>query len=312
MATKNKDIFKATINGEEVELAVIRPNSVISREAQIEYNRTFAVLLKNGGILKETLDTYMRQQDLWNDEKEKKYQEIITFLVDGQNKLDKQGGIKVSEARKIALEMRRKRLELLGLLSVRGQVAMNTVEGQAEDYRFNYLVFQCLVYNNTGEKVFKSLDDYLDNSDEDYTIQGASKLASLIHGYDDDIDNSFVENRFLKKYGFVDDKLRLINKDGHLIDEDGRLINEAGNFVDKDGNLVNKDGQPPIEFKPFLDDDGNPIIIEESNIIPIIPISEVDELIKDGKISRKENVYYTKDSEIHKRLNSKGIEVRLE
>ncbi len=262
MTTKNKEVFKVFIDDKEVELAVIRPNSVINREAQIEYNRTFAILLKNGGMLKETLDTYMRQQDLWNDEKENKYQELITFLVDGQNKLDKQGGIKASEARKIALEMRRKRFELLGLLSVRSQVAMNTVEGQAEDYRFNYLVSKCLVYNDSGKPVFDSLDCYLDHSDEDYASQGASKLASLIHNYDDDIDNSFIENVFLKKYGFVDDKLRLINKAGHLIDEDGRLLNEDNRYVDKDGNFVDKDGNPLIEFKPFLDDDGNPIILE--------------------------------------------------
>jgi hypothetical protein len=274
--SNNKEVFQAVVDGKEVELAVIKPNSTLNREAQIEYNKTFSMLLKNGGMLKETLDAYMREQDLWNDKKEKIYQELITFLVESQNKLEKQGGIKASEARTIAIEMRRKRFELLSLLSVRSQVAMNTVEGQAEDYRFNYLISKCLVYNNDGKPVFTSLDDYLDHSNEDYASVGASKLASLIHGYNSDIDNTFVENMFLKKYGFVDDKLRLINKEGRLIDEDGRLINEDNRFVDKDGNLVDASGNPLVEFKPFLDDDGNPITfgkLEEpkESLVPEVP-----------------------------------------
>ena len=74
----------------------------------------------------------------------------------------------------------------------------------------------------------------------------------------------------MKQYKFVDDKLRLINKDGKLVDEQGRLIdengrfiNEKGEFVDKDGNLVNSEGDYVVEFTPFLDDDGKPVVLEE-------------------------------------------------
>lgn len=262
MSKDNKLVFKAMIDEKEVELAVIRPTSSILRNAQIEYNKTFALLLKNGGILKETLDSYMRDQKLWDDQKEKQYTELLQNLSEGQNKLESEGGIKLSEAKQIALNMRKWRLELIRLLSEKANMTMHTVEGQSEDYRFNYLVSCCLVYNDTGACVFKDIDDYLNKSQEPYAVEGATLLASLIHGYNINIDASFAENKFLKTYGFVDDKLRLINKDNQLIDEDGRLIDEEGYFIDSKGNRVYKDGTPVVVFKPFLDDDGNPVEIK--------------------------------------------------
>jgi len=98
-----------------------------------------------------------------------------------------------------------------------------------------------------------------------------------------------VENKFLKEFKFVNEDLRLVNDDGHLIDIDGRLINEEGRYIayrtkkaeieqDEDelyfvniqGNevvkVVDEDGDerwvtPDLaERKPFLDEEGNPII----------------------------------------------------
>ena len=70
---------------------------------------------------------------------------------------------------------------------------------------------------------------------------------------------------------FVDDKLRLVNKEGKLVDEKGRLLNENGRFInennqfiDKDGNLVDLEGDYVVDFKPFLDDDGKPVVLDEN------------------------------------------------
>jgi hypothetical protein len=57
----------------------------------------------------------------------------------------------------------------------------------------------------------------------------------------------------------------LIDADGRLVDENGRFIDEQGNFVDKFGNRVDEEGSYIVETAPFLDDDGNPVIVDESN-----------------------------------------------
>jgi hypothetical protein len=116
------------------------------------------------------------------------------------------------------------------------------------------------------------MEDYLNRATEQVAVLGAQNLANMLYGLDSDYENNLPENKFLKKYKFVDDKLRLIDKQGRLIDEEGRLIDESGRFindkgefVDKFGNRVDFDGNYVVEFKPFLDDDGNPIVEETNN-----------------------------------------------
>jgi hypothetical protein len=104
---------------------------------------------------------------------------------------------------------------------------------------------------------------------EDDPVVGpaASALAKIIYNLEDDYEKKLPENQFLAKYKFVDESLHLVDKqgrkvdvDGRLVDENGRYINETGQFVDRDGNLVDVDGNFIVDEKPFLDDEGNPIV----------------------------------------------------
>ena len=89
----------------------------------------------------------------------------------------------------------------------------------------------------------------------------------------------------------MNEDLRFINDDGHLVDSDGRLVNEEGKYIayrteegkkNKDENevyFVNSEGEEVIskinddgeeewvkksiaERKPFLDEEGQPIITQ--------------------------------------------------
>jgi hypothetical protein len=117
------------------------------------------------------------------------------------------------------------------------------------------------------------MEDYLNRSTESVALMAAQNLANMLYGLDNDYESNLPENKFLKKYKFVDEKLRLVDKKGRLIDNEGRLIDESGryvdengSFVDKFGNKVDADGEYIVEQQPFLDDDGKPIIIEEMKI----------------------------------------------
>ena len=138
-----------------------------------------------------------------------------------------------------------------------------------------YLVSACLVYNDTKQPYFASMEEYLNRSSEEVAILGAQHLANMIYNLDNDYEHNLPENKFLKKYKFVDSNLRLIDKqgrfidvDGRLVDENGRYIDEKGNFIDKFGNLVDEEGEYIVESKPFLDDDGNPVVVEEDQVAP--------------------------------------------
>ena len=132
----------------------------------------------------------------------------------------------------------------------------------------------CLVYTDSKETYFKGYQDYLKRSSEPISVLAAQHLASMIYGLDSDYEEKLPENKFLTKYKFIDNNLRLINKEGHLIDENGKLIdesgryvNEKGEFVDKNGNLVTEKGDYVLEFQPFLDDEGKPIVEDVPTVV---------------------------------------------
>ena len=260
-------------DGNNVTIDVLRPTAAHLRTAQMEYNRAFRDALESGALLRQKLDQYMTSQGLWNEEKEKKYQEINKEILDLERRL-KGGGIKLKTAKRLAIRMREKRDEFRDLISERTAMDGNTAEGQADNARFNSLLIQCLVEEEPDDPLFSSLESYDKKAAEPYVITGAGQLAQMMYNLDPEYDNNLPENKFLRDYKFADEKNRLINDGGNLVDEDGRLIddegrfvNEKGEYVDIEGNLIDKEGEYLVEQKPFLDDDGNPIVTEEAEAV---------------------------------------------
>lgn len=262
------DTFKADVDGKQVEFSIKSPSFKDQREAQKIYNQAFADAVKSGCIVRGRLDDLLREQGLWDENKERKMNTIQQQIFDNEQVLAK-GGISLNAAKSVALEIRELRQELRELISSRTSLDSNTAEGQADNARFNYLVSCCLVYSENNKPYFDSYESYLNKSAEPVAIKAAQVLASRMYGLDDNYESNLAENKFLKQYNFVDDDLRLVNKDGHLVDEEGRLIDENGRFVNEKGEYVDKDGKPVddngdyvCEFKPFLDEDGNPVEVE--------------------------------------------------
>ncbi|NDC71829.1 MAG: hypothetical protein EBZ62_00040 [Sphingobacteriia bacterium] len=268
MKTKN---FITTVDGKEISLTVCSPSLDNQREATKAYNQAFTEALKSKAVVRARLDDILTEQGLWDGFKQAKFNQLQSEILESERKLAK-GGIPLSEAKQVALSMKQQREEIRSLISVRTSLDTHTAEGQADNARFNYLVYACTVYTDNNKRTFfNSLEDYLNRSSEPAAIAAAQNLANMLYGLDNDYESSLPENKFLKQYKFVDSKLRLINKDGKLVDEEGRLIDENnrfidkdGNFVDKFGNKVDKDGEYIVDTKPFLDDQGQPIVVEET------------------------------------------------
>jgi hypothetical protein len=215
------------------------------------------------------MDDVLEEQGLWNKDKQNKYNTLQQELVEGEKRLAK-GGFSLTEAKKLAIKMRNIRLDIRDLISVRTSLDNHSAEGQADNARFNYLVSACVVYKENDKPYFKDLADYMDRQDDPVALEGAQKLANMIYGLDNDFEKNLPENKFLKKYKFVNEDLRFIDKqgrtvdsEGRLVDENGRYIDEQGNFVDKDGNRVDAEGEFVVDAQPFLDDEGNPVILDE-------------------------------------------------
>jgi len=291
---KNKEIIKSEdSNGKAVTVAVVKPNSSKVKQAQLAYNKAFRAALESGALLRQKLDSYMREQEIWDDNKEKQYQDLIEKLNENEKTLA-EGGIKLSEGKEAAIEMRVNREEFRNLISERTAMDGNTAEGQADNARFNHLVYLSIVDEKTGKPFFENVEDYEEKAGEPYSAAAAAELARMMYDLDPNYDKNLPENEFLSDYGFVNDDLRLIDKDGNLVDtegrtvnEDGRLINEKGELIDKDGALLDEDYKYKVDTKPFLDEDGKEVPLASSG-------EEPEEEVKEEKATKKSTKQKTK------------------
>jgi hypothetical protein len=293
---KNKQVFTVKVDDKDVEFAVIRPTADMQQKAQIYYNKMFGEALRSGAILKESLLSFMKKQDLWDGAKQTEQDELLKILEDGTKKLSR-GNIKLSEAKRIALDMRVARVKIQELLSDVTELYPNTVEGQADTARFNYLTAMCLVYNNSGERVYSTVEEYLKNTDSEIAINGSVHFSQLYYGVDNEQRALLPENKFLIKYEFVNKDLQLVNKEGQLVDSDGKRIDEFGYYLDDDGNRIDRDGNPldengcyKFETQPFLDENNQPIQTKTVAEKPLETVLETVLETPSDEISAAENV----------------------
>ena len=267
----------------EKEFAVRLPPYKIMEEANKLKGKVFRESLNSGDMLREQLEDILRQKGLWNDQRQIEYDTLRKEILDREYQLEK-GGIKLSDAKYLALEMKEKRERMVEMLSGRSDLDSQTCEGKSENARFNYLFAHSLVYNDDELTPFypNGLEDYVVDMDNPIAIQGATEFYYLLSGTDN-LDDKLPENKFLKRFNFVDDKYRLVEKGStRLVDRLGRYVDEYGNYIEynEDGTyyyvdvngrkLDEETGSFVIdEPSPFLDEYGNPISEEEDVTVAV-------------------------------------------
>ena len=278
--TKDKD-------GNDLKVLLKVPTAQNYRDSQVEYNKAFRKALDSGALLRQKLGDYMEEQGIWNDEKQRQNDEFVK-KISGKEESLKRGGIRLSEAKEIALELRVLRADFRDFLAERNALDQNSAEGQADNARFSELIRVCMLNPNSKQPYFPTQEDYDAAADQPWVVEAAGELAGMIYGLDPNYDNKLEENKFLKEFDFVNEDLRLVNDEGHLVDSDGRLITEDGRYIayrseegranqdEEDRYFVNREGEEMIEIteedgttrweradigerSPFLDDNDKPI-----------------------------------------------------
>ena len=208
--------------------------------------------VKDGIMTKKELTKFMRDKGIWDEAKENEQIKLAQKLVELEKKLFiKQGRsskVKKSEGKDIAVEMRICRIKIRDLIAERIALEANTAESLADNAKFDFLVSAC-TFDEKGEKVYNSLEEYTNSGDSEIAYSAATALASMLYNLDQDFESKLPENKFLKMFGLCDDDLSLVDTEGHRVDSEGRKINERGQLINKDGEAMDAEGN-------LLDEDG--------------------------------------------------------
>jgi hypothetical protein len=254
---KEKIVDVKLTDGEEdtkVKIVVKRPTSNLMSRAQRVSAKAWTDCVRDGIMTKKELAKFMREQGIWSKDKDQEQEAITSEIVNLEKKLYVNGSkgshkLTTSEAKEIAIQMRRKRAELRELIGERLALEANTSEALSDNAKFDFLVANSTYYED-GELVYKSLDDYQAESDGEIAFAAASALAEIMYSIDKDFESNLPENKFLKKFNFVNDDLALVNESGETVDLEGRRINEFGYYINSKGKRTDRDGNE-------LDEDGN-------------------------------------------------------
>lgn len=258
--TRNRIDFTVTRDGQEIKLAVVKPTYKQQEAAQIAQASAYAKLVAGGALLKEKLKDAIREQGLWSDEKEKKLQDINRRMDECEKQLpDENGrvrvrGLKASEMRKAAVDLRVARVERVQLLEGLTRLENQTAEGLSENARFDALVCACTVYADgklEGKPFFKDLEDYKSRGGDKDAWAAAQKFAELWYDVREDFERSLPENRFLLKHGLCDkESLALTDRDGNRVDIDGKPV-EAEESSDAEAETFEyEDDLGPVVTQP--------------------------------------------------------------
>ena len=221
--------MKVTVD--EKVYVVKKPGQKELSRAKLESNKVFKRSISSDEFfLREELYNILRNRGFWNDEKENELNDLRKQIEEKEVIL-KKGGIELQEAKEVALTLKLLRYKLLLLTAKEREFDELTVEAQSDNAYFDALVSEC-VFDEEGNKVYSSYQDYLGKKSEDYSYQCASALADIIYEFKN-FEKTLPENSFLLEYGFIDDELQLIEEE--VVEE-----------------------EKVVEFKPFLKN-GEPI-----------------------------------------------------
>lgn len=235
-------------NKKEVEFFVVQPNNKILKDADRYKAKVWNDATADGVLTKKELHKTLEERGIWSKEKSDEEKALAEHIGALEKKLyhgDGKKKPKVSEGRNIAIEIRRKRMEMRDLVAEKLGLEENTADNLADNARFDWIVAHCTFYKN-GQPVYKNFDDYNSRSADELAFEAASKLSQMLYNLDASFEKNLPENKFLSKFQLVNEELSLIdpNNPDWLIDTDGRRIDKDGYFLDDDGNRIDKDGNP--------------------------------------------------------------------
>jgi hypothetical protein len=255
----SKNIVSVKVDGKEISLKVQKVTSDVALESSECYAKAFSNALTRGMPLFEELRKIYETRGLLNslqdDQKSKEIRKEIKELeIQLRKGIVDNRRMTVDEGRAIALTIGKKRIEASQIGSRNTELFSNSAESYADNERSKFLIYASTVYADNGERYWKSFESFVNENNKELVENVVKTFVAVSSGTDRNYEQTLYENQWLRKMGFMNEKMQLIRKDGKLVDDEGRLvdengrfINEAGEFIDIYGNLVDKEGNLLVE-----------------------------------------------------------------
>jgi hypothetical protein len=270
MKEKQRQVEVKLEDGTVKKVLVKKPSNKLLSDAQVLGAKVWTNCTRDGIMTKKELEVFMRNRNIWDSEKDQQQQALVDSIsnLERELALGTDGKLTKKRGKEIAISMRRLRLMLRNLISERLSLEQNTAEALSENAKFDFLVANCVYLEDGNTKVYNSLEDYSAKADDEVAYASANALAQMMYSIDKEFEEKLPENKFLKKFNFVNSDLSLVDAENNLVDIDGKRIdnegyylNEDGNRVDLEGHVLDADGALALQAE-YVDDEPEEISTE--------------------------------------------------
>jgi len=251
MKEKQREVEVKLEDGTVKKVLVKKPSNKLLSDAQVLGAKVWTNCTRDGIMTKKELEVFMRNRNIWDSEKDQQQQSLVDSIssLERELALGTDGKLTKKRGKEIAISMRRLRLMLRNLISERLSLEQNTAAALSENAKFDFLVANCVYQEDGTTKVYNSLEDYNLKADDEVAFASANALAQMMYSIDKTFEEKLPENKFLRKFNFVNDDLSLVDAENNLVDIDGKKIDSEGYYLNEDGKRVDLEGH-------ILDADG--------------------------------------------------------
>lgn len=189
--------------GNEVNLRFVKPNQKVLLDGNFVSKQAFSKALRSGILTHDEALRIMKENGLWTDADEKKNSELRQQIRELEETLSNGKPSKEDGLAKVG-KLKELRAELSSLNSKFTTITDNTAETIATDAKLQYWAANCTVYHDSGKRVFKNLDDFLERGEEEIAHNSFTEamLANYEYSFGIKMPTDFVselpENKWLE------------------------------------------------------------------------------------------------------------------
>ncbi|MGE4358012.1 MAG: hypothetical protein AB7E08_05635 [Candidatus Omnitrophota bacterium] len=187
---KLQQVYDETVSGSKIFevdgfglVKVVFPSIEDSRKADYYYSKFLSEAMIDGLATQDEMLGLLEKKGIWTKEHEEKIKELEKEIKDTNIMASK---MKTEKSKQQYLDRVNQLLtQLEELRSKRNFFLSNTAENKAEQERIGYLVYRCSYNAETGERLWKTYDEFRKERRQKAVGVIAFNFISLISGLDD-------------------------------------------------------------------------------------------------------------------------------
>lgn len=184
------DVIK--VSGESVKISTRKPTNQEIEISDMEYSRAFTNAVIAGLLPQETLENALRQRGILSAEKDEQralQSEVVSSL---EEELE---NAPAEEKQEVADRLKDARAKLFEMRQERSRLLSHSAEAKASNAQRDSIVSQVTEYAKNGAKVWRSIDDFMNETDANIVFRATYEYMTFANGLPSDFIEQLPENQ---------------------------------------------------------------------------------------------------------------------